>query len=409
MATGSSDSAWQVATDGAGNVYVADMSNHRIQKFTGSGTYLTQWGTAGSGDGQFNLPHGVATDAAGNVYVADASNHRIQKFTSTGVYLTKWGSNGTGDGQFAFPIGVATDAAGNVYVADLFNHRVQKFSNVGAYLTQWGSNGTGNGQFNRPCGIATDAAGNVYVIEQTNHRVQKFTNTGTYLTQWGTNGTGNGQFQVPQGVAINAAGNIYVTDTNNHRVQVFGPPSNAIAGDGAGACISTATPCVAVPVVWDRTRRHAGARLQRDAQLTPNLALCGAQIASGGYLLRRLGRHVVPGHAARRQPVHGRRGHARRHPCGATGDGTLFTLPRHQRRPERHRHDHRAVGDGARLRNNPVIPANPGAVATVTIDQVGPAGGGATWRRLRSRPATARRTARPTIARRASPRRATPR
>src|SRR6185369_13103021 len=42
--------------------------------------YLTQWGTFGSGDGQFNYPQGVAVDATGNVYVADSRNDRIQKF-----------------------------------------------------------------------------------------------------------------------------------------------------------------------------------------------------------------------------------------------------------------------------------------------------------------------------------------
>src|SRR5206468_4248584 len=114
--------------------YVADQHNHRIQKFTSTGTYLTQWGSYGSGDGQFNGPVGVATDAAGNIYVADGfdyiathGNHRIQKFTNTGTYLTQWGSYGSGDGQFNGPVGVATDVAGNVYVTDFSNHRIQKF------------------------------------------------------------------------------------------------------------------------------------------------------------------------------------------------------------------------------------------------------------------------------------------
>src|SRR5436309_2955805 len=89
--------------------------------------YLTQWGSFGSGDGQFNTPVGVATDAAGNVYVADFYNPRIQKFTSTGTYLTQWGSFGSGNGQFGAPVGVATDAAGNVFVADTENNRIQKF------------------------------------------------------------------------------------------------------------------------------------------------------------------------------------------------------------------------------------------------------------------------------------------
>ena len=83
-----------MATDAAGNVYVADSFNSRIQKFTSAGTYLTQLGGPGHEDGQFNEPEGVGTDAAGNVYVADAYNNRIQMFGSspTPVNSVTWGS-----------------------------------------------------------------------------------------------------------------------------------------------------------------------------------------------------------------------------------------------------------------------------------------------------------------------------
>src|SRR5215204_1423973 len=67
-----------VETDAAGRllglpavVYVADSYNNRIQKFTANGSLITKWGTAGSGEGQFSRPWDVATDLAGNVYVAD--------------------------------------------------------------------------------------------------------------------------------------------------------------------------------------------------------------------------------------------------------------------------------------------------------------------------------------------------
>jgi len=53
---------------------------YRIQKFDSNGTFLTAWGSAGSGDGQFNSPGGVAVEGGGSVYVADAGNYRIQKF-----------------------------------------------------------------------------------------------------------------------------------------------------------------------------------------------------------------------------------------------------------------------------------------------------------------------------------------
>src|SRR5262245_36939758 len=76
--------------------------------------YLTQWGTHGTGNGQFQFPQGVAVDAGGRVYVADLHNSRIQVFTSSGAYLTQWGTYGVGDGQFQYPQGVAVSAAGDV-------------------------------------------------------------------------------------------------------------------------------------------------------------------------------------------------------------------------------------------------------------------------------------------------------
>src|SRR5215467_9472299 len=62
--------------------------------------FVQAWGDSGSGDGQFNLPQGVAVDGSGNVYVVDTWNSRIQKFTGDGTYLTQWGTLGTGIGQF---------------------------------------------------------------------------------------------------------------------------------------------------------------------------------------------------------------------------------------------------------------------------------------------------------------------
>src|SRR5438093_295443 len=139
------------------------------------GTFVTTWGSSGTGDGQFNAPLGVATDGNGNVYVADTNNNRIQKFASTGTFLTAWSiSRHRKSGWSNGPFGAATGGGGNDDVDD-GNNRIQKFDANGAFLTTWGSFGySGNGQFNGSFCVATDGNGNVYVADEGNSRIQKF-------------------------------------------------------------------------------------------------------------------------------------------------------------------------------------------------------------------------------------------
>jgi len=215
---------WGVAVDSAGDVYVSDWDNNRIEKFTSTGTFLTRWGSAGSGDSQFRNPKFIAVDGSNNLYVADHANSRVQKFSSSGAYVTQWGGYGTGAGQFELPAGIAVDIAnGWVYVEDSGNSRIEKFDLAGKYIAQWGRNGTGNGQFifgdatgatqyGPEGGVAVDGTGAVYVVDNGNHRIQKFDSSGDYVAQWGSSGTGNGQFLFPSGIAIGTAGMVYVVD-----------------------------------------------------------------------------------------------------------------------------------------------------------------------------------------------------
>ncbi|WP_440950736.1 PKD domain-containing protein [Methanosphaerula subterraneus] len=216
-----------VAVDSAGNVYVADTYNSRIQKFDSNGGYLAQWNGSASAGGQLREPRGVAVDSAGNVYVADTGNNRVQTFDAAGTFLQGWGSAGSGDGQFSGPIGVAVDSTGNVYVADMENSRIQKFNPSGGFSRTMGSAGSGDGHFSYPVDVAVDRADNVYVADWLNNRVQKFDASGTFITTWGNDGSasrlGDGQFGNPQGVAVDSAGNVYVTDNGNNRVQKFAP------------------------------------------------------------------------------------------------------------------------------------------------------------------------------------------
>ena len=240
-----------VAVDSSGNVYVADSGNNRIEKFTSSGTYVTQFDSG--------YPSGVAVDSSGNVYVTDHDSG-VEKFTSSGSHITGWTSTSSANGPLGPALGfegvvqgVAVDSSGNVYVVDSGDNRVVKFSNTGTFVVAWGCtdadtepcrDGSGSGQFNSPSGVAVDSSGNVYVVDTGNYRVEKFTGSGTYVTQFGSYGFGNGQFSGPslfgpQGVAVDLSGNVYVTDWGNHRVEKFTSSGSYVsqwgsAGSGNG-------------------------------------------------------------------------------------------------------------------------------------------------------------------------------
>jgi sugar lactone lactonase YvrE len=220
---GQFEDPFDVAVDGASNVYVTDSAweNSRIQTFDSFGNFLAKWGGQGSGDGQFWTPRGIDIDEQGNVYVVEQSNHRIQKFDSNGNFLGKWGGQGSGDGQFEQPFGVAVDDAGNLYVSDTYNNRIQKFDSSGNFLAKWGTYGGDDGQFYSPVGVAIGREDNVYIADSGNNRIQKFDANGNFLTKWGSGGSGDGQFYGPTGIATDEQGKIYVADTQNHRIQKF--------------------------------------------------------------------------------------------------------------------------------------------------------------------------------------------
>ena len=196
------------------------MGNDRIQKFGSDGTFISRWGSEGSGDGQFYDPRGIAVDGDGFVYVADVGNDRIQKFGSDGTFISKWGSEGSGDGQFDYPSGIAVDGDGFVYVADWGNHRIQKFGSDGTFISKWGGEGLGDGQFISPRGIAVDGNGFIYVPDFWN-RIQKFSSDGTFIATFGRSGSDPGLLNSPTCVCVSSDGRVYVADTNNNRIQVF--------------------------------------------------------------------------------------------------------------------------------------------------------------------------------------------
>ena len=211
-----------IAVDSSGNLYVADWGNHRVQKRDSGGNWTAwgaqPWGTSGSNLGEFNNPTGVAVDNAGNVYVADTTNNRIQKRDTSGVW-TAWSDYNWVPGGFFGPKGVAVDVAGNIYVADQSNNKIQLRDTSGVWSII-ATAGSTPGLFNNPTQAAVDSAGNVYVSDTYNYRGQRRDAAGAW-TAWGSAGGNSDQFDTPEGMAVDPAGNVYVADTMNNRIQMF--------------------------------------------------------------------------------------------------------------------------------------------------------------------------------------------
>jgi DNA-binding beta-propeller fold protein YncE len=217
-----------IAVDPSGNVYVTDASGDtrgQIQKFDANGGFIARVGQNNGTAQGFISAYRIATDSSGNVYATDgaveSASNVVKKFNSSGVFQFAFGATVSSGGQFQQAAGIAVDSSGNIYVADSVAGVIRKFSSTGTSIGTIGSSGSGDGQLSGPVGIAIDSANNLYVADSGNNRIQKFNSAGTFVTKWGTIGSGNGEFNAPHGVAVDNAGTVYVADTGNNRVQLF--------------------------------------------------------------------------------------------------------------------------------------------------------------------------------------------
>jgi trimeric autotransporter adhesin len=271
-----------VAYDGAGNIYIADRGNNVVRKVNTYGYISTFAGndTAGySGDGgnptlaELNQPYGVATDVAGNVYIADYGNNAVRVVSPSGYISTFAGGNlagYSGDGakaksaQLSGPEAVAVDQSGNVYIADANNNVVRIMYAVDSLISTFAGNGypgySGDGsaaasaQLNAPSSLAIDVYGDVYIADYLNNAIRKVDTSGNISTFAGTGlggYYGDGGLAVaaglhfPAGVAVYGFGTVYIADEGNNVVRMVdtsgnistfaGTATNGYRGDGGNA------------------------------------------------------------------------------------------------------------------------------------------------------------------------------
>lgn len=235
-----------IATDSAGNLYVADTANHAIRVVSASGLVSTLAGlpgTSGSADGtgtdaRFSGPRGIARDSAGNLYVADTGNHIIRMITPAGVVTTIAGTAGAigaadavgSKAQFAYPAGLAIDGFGNLYVADTNNNKIRIIASGGGFynvtsLSLVDKNGV-LVTLSGPNGVTVDSGYNVYIADTGANLIRKATASGvtTILAGGGgaghTDGVGSAAlFNSPTALTVDALGTVYVADTANHSIR----------------------------------------------------------------------------------------------------------------------------------------------------------------------------------------------
>lgn len=220
-----------LSIDNDGNLLVADTHYFRVLTYTIEGQLLekkTIGGTSGLKPGQFGFVTDVLQDPDNNYFVSEYGDYdRIQKFTGDGTFLYQWGGHGESKGEFLRPQSIGLDDNQHLWVADACNHRIQVFDvsdparRPPPVVKTIGSKGTNPGQFRYPYGLQLDGQGHLYICEFGNHRIQKLTLNGEPVSSWGTVGKGPGQLHQPWGIGLDSLGSIHVLDTYNHRVQRF--------------------------------------------------------------------------------------------------------------------------------------------------------------------------------------------
>lgn len=163
-----------------GRIYVSDRKAHHVNVFTLAGEFIQAIGgkiSVGSNlDGEFYRPHGLAVDRAGNLYVADQLNCRIQVFDPSGKFVRKFGLRGDNMSDFEGPMGIAIDGHDQLWVVDVRKAAVLTYDLSGGeprYLfpTHGAAASTGQYSFAGPVDIAIDTDGRLYVADSLARRL----------------------------------------------------------------------------------------------------------------------------------------------------------------------------------------------------------------------------------------------
>jgi sugar lactone lactonase YvrE len=253
-----------------GDILLADSYNNAILRIDSEG-YLSRFAGNGirgyNGDGNratessLRIPHDVRIDSKGNVYIADVMNHRVRKVDREGIMTTVAGTGVVGysgdggpavDAQLNTPWGILVTPDDHLLIADSENHVIRRVGSDGIIVTIAGSGELGfdgdggpalSAKFNSPQSLALDAMGRLYIGDEHNNAIRMIEQDGRVSTLIGTQGpgfSGDGgpahlaQIADPENILVRKDGSILITARDNSRIRLVSPDGiiSTFAGKG---------------------------------------------------------------------------------------------------------------------------------------------------------------------------------
>lgn len=222
---------YRIAVGISGRYYVIEGARSAIRIFNYRGVYQGDVDLAVLGGKP--VLGAIAVDDEGSLYVGDNRSGQIFVLTADGRPRHQFGSRGSGEGQFMSVCSIAIGPDRRIYVADQQALAIQVFDHQGNFIRGWGRHEMGGQNVSLPSGMAVDPRGEyVYLADELRHQVKVFTTEGKYLWGVGEMSDDIGMFKYPSDVAVDGEGRMYVSERGGSRVQVFEPVYGIPRGDG---------------------------------------------------------------------------------------------------------------------------------------------------------------------------------
>lgn len=192
--------------------YIVDKKNHRISTYTYDGTFISNYGSYGIGNTNFNSPTAIILNSsATRAWIVDSGNSRLT------MHSLPLGSSSFLDSDVATStctsIGIGNS---KIYVVDNLNDNVRIYtytSSTVTYSTTFGGTGSTGGAFNSPYGVAVKSTGDILVTDTLNNRVSVFNSSNVWQS-----GFGSSQLDGPLGIHIDESDKVYVSDVTSVKI-----------------------------------------------------------------------------------------------------------------------------------------------------------------------------------------------